>query len=206
MLVAHPTIDAAGLTSHVTRSASRDLLGLPQDSVVVVHPVIPYPHKRSDLAARFSAALERALGREVVFWLTGVLQEHRREQPELDDALDGLGERLKVGRCPDRAALYAASDAVVMTSRWEGWGMPLMEAAAAGVLPIATPYPVLGEIHAAGVRTFTPDEVLANTALLTGAAAEVLRANAAAAARFDHRTLPHLLERLIGAARSKVSS
>lgn len=206
VIVAHPTIDAAGLRSRFTRAASRNLLGLPQDSVVVVHPVIPYPHKRADLAARFSAALERVLGREVVFWLTGVSQEHRRAQPTLDAALDALGDRLKIGRCPDRAMLYAASDAVVMTSRWEGWGMPLVEAAAAGVLPIATPYPVLGEIHAAGVRTFTPDEVLANPALLTGAAADVLRANAAAAERFDHRTLPHLLECLISSARSNVSS
>jgi len=63
-----------------------------------------------------------------------------------------------VGRVTDAAAAYAASDAVVFPSTWEGFGNPTIETIAAQRPLAVFPYPVLGEITAYGLRYFDLDD------------------------------------------------
>ncbi|MEV0650610.1 glycosyltransferase [Phytomonospora sp. NPDC050363] len=58
-----------------------------------------------------------------------------------------------------QADVYAAADVVLFPSTWEGWGLPVVEGAAAGRLIVAGPYPVLDEIREAGIKVYDPDEV-----------------------------------------------
>jgi glycosyltransferase involved in cell wall biosynthesis len=84
--------------------------------------------------------------------------------------------------------MYAAADLVILPSRWEGWGLPVIEAAMAGKPVVAGPYPVLQEIRAAGLTVYDPSEVALVAKALQDPriAAPMLRANRRVAlARFD---------------------
>ncbi|MBQ6641707.1 MAG: hypothetical protein IJH84_11830, partial [Saccharopolyspora sp.] len=81
------------------------------------------------------------------------------------------------------------------------WGLPVVEAAAAGRLVAAGPYPVLREIRAAGLIVPGPDEVRRIAELLTGGA-EVRAANRAVVRRrFDAQELPRELTAIATRAR-----
>lgn len=102
------------------------------------------------------------------------------------------------------ADLYAAADLVVLPSSWEGWGLPVLEAAAAGKPIAAGPYPVLSEIRELGVTVFDPSDIASIRALLDDP--DALRAMAArnvtAASARSTATLPDVLSDLIGGARA----
>ena len=53
---------------------------------------------------------------------------------------------------------YAAADAVVLPSTWEGFGMPLVESALAGRPLAVSDYPVAVEVAALGFRWFPVDD------------------------------------------------
>lgn len=98
------------------------------------------------------------------------------------------------GRVASPADLYAAADLVLLPSTWEGWGLPVCEAAAASRLVVAGPYPVLDEIRALGLTVFDPGDLDG----LLAAGTDVLAANRAAVQRhLDLRELPAVLAELI---------
>ena len=107
------------------------------DGPLVLQPTRAIPRKGIDVGL----ALTGALGG--TYWLTGPAEDGY--QAELDALLDGSGvpyrRRLPFGvRMP---AAYAACDLVAMPSYWEGFGLPLIEAAlhrrpvAVGTFPVA---------------------------------------------------------------------
>ncbi len=135
------------------RARIRKAMAIDDDDLVLLHPVTPYPRKNVSAAARFADAVAVARGGRVVYWLTG----------GSTDPLPGGGRyRFITGRCGSRANLYAAADAVLLTSYWEGWGNPVAEAAAVALPVVTGEWPALDELRHIGLRDIpvaAPDAV-----------------------------------------------
>ena len=125
------------------RAATRAQLGVDPDDILLSHPARNIDRKNIPAALELARNLSALTTRRIHYWLTS---------PE--GALpDAPGVHLHRGNVDDAADLYAASDFIVLTSFWEGWGLPVVEAAAAGKLVATYPYPVLGELHDLGITT-----------------------------------------------------
>lgn len=227
--VVHNRVDVDALP-HGDRDGTRARLGVQPAETLVVHPArVEGPKKNIPGAVRFALDLAERLasrGREpgrpsqpgrpgtpgttgtpVRYWLTD-------DAPATGPVADALraAPGLLRGHVAHRPDLYAAADLVLLPSRWEGWGLPVVEAAAAGRLVVAGPYPVLDEMRALGLTVYAPYEVDRVAGLLDGRdgrdgpyasdAAAVREANLAVARRaFDLRELPRELGELAEHAR-----
>lgn len=130
--------------------AGRQQAGLDPDELVVLHPVRAVARK--NIAG--AVALAGALG--ATYWLTGPAEEGYG--PELEVILGSA-----TGRVVHRAAAsiddaYAAADAVVFPSFWEGFGNPLVESAIHRRPLAVGDYPVAREVAALGFRWFPSDD------------------------------------------------
>jgi glycosyltransferase involved in cell wall biosynthesis len=106
----------------------------------------------------------------------------------------GLGDRLRLSGFVDEAGLalrYAAADAVVQLSDYEGFGMPAIEAMARGVPVVASDRPALSEVVGAAAARVNPRDPLAIAQTLARViadphvAAELRAQGRAHAARFS---------------------
>jgi mannosylglucosylglycerate synthase len=129
------------------RGPARAALGVGCEPLIL-QPTRAIPRKN----VHVGLAIAEALG--ATFWLTGPAEDGYAGE------LDRLLERARVPvrrRLPDgvdMAAAYAACDAVVLPSSWEGFGLPLIESALHR-RPIAVgDFPVAGELSAFGFRWF----------------------------------------------------
>jgi hypothetical protein len=134
------------------RAAARCALGVPPHQRLLLQPTRAIPRKN----VTGGIALAQAL--DAVYWLTGAAEEGYGPQ---------LAELLARARCPVRRGLprrlrmvdaYAAADAVVLPSTWEGFGLPLIEAALAGRPLAVGDYPVAREIARLGFVWFPVDD------------------------------------------------
>ena len=132
------------------RQAGRAAAGLPDEGLVVLHPVRAIERK----AVPAAVALAEALG--ATYWLTGPAEEGYGPT---------LAAVLAAARCPtlhrpaaSMADAYAACDAVAFPSTWEGFGLPLAEAAVHRRPVAAGRYPAAAELAALGFRWFPPDD------------------------------------------------
>src|SRR5262249_6233889 len=87
------------------------------------------------------------------FWISGPAEDGY--ESTLERILERAEIPVTVGRAPTSADAYAASDALVLPSTWEGFGNPTIESIVARRPLAAFPYPVLAEIRATGVRFFS---------------------------------------------------
>lgn len=140
------------------RAATREALGLGEDELLVLHPVRAIARK--DVPA--AVALAEALG--ATYWLTGPAEEGYA--PTLATVLATAGCPTMHRPVPSIADAYAACDAVVLPSRWEGFGNPIAEAAVHR-RPIAVGrYPAAAELAHLGFRWFPPDDAAPLAAFL----------------------------------------
>lgn len=132
------------------------------DGPVVLYPAITYPHKNHavlvDAFARVAATHPDALL---------VLPGGRgSEEDRLRDQIDGLGLRDRVRRtgrisAADVAGLYAAAAVVAVPSRYEGFGLPAVEAMAYGAPVVASDATALPEVVGEAGLLVAPDDVAA---------------------------------------------
>ncbi|WP_170067900.1 glycosyltransferase family 4 protein [Lentzea guizhouensis] len=181
--VVHNRVDVVGL-AHGDRTGTRAALGVAPSDYLVVHPArVEGTSKNIPGAVEFVRRLSERRP-DVRYWLT-------------DDAPCPAAEQLPGvvrGRTRNPADLYAAADLVLLPSTWEGWGLPVCEAAAARKPVVAGPYPVLDEIRALGLTVVDPAD-LDGLLAVTDA---VLDANLAAVRRhLDLRALPDVLTGLV---------
>jgi glycosyltransferase involved in cell wall biosynthesis len=123
------------------RAAGRQALGLDDGDRLVLQPSRALARK----GIADAVALAAAAG--AVYWLTGPAEEGYDD--ELAGILAGAATRVLRG-LPEGLAMpdaYAAADAVVVASTWEGFGLPLLEAAVARTPLAVRRYPVAQELE-----------------------------------------------------------
>jgi glycosyltransferase involved in cell wall biosynthesis len=178
-----------------------DRAGALEADPLLLVPVRVTPRKRLELALEAAAVLApRMSGLRVL--VTGPLGPHnrdnrayadmlleRRSRLGLDQVVRFLFELAGDGRHPvaadDVAQLYRVSDAVLLPSDAEGFGLPLVEAALARVPVVCADLPVFREVGGAGLYIFP---VAADA---TQVAAQVERALRQRPARQRRRAIRH---------------
>ena len=151
------------------RDGTRRLLGVAGDELLVAHPVRAIARKDIGRAVRVCEGLG------ATYWLTGPTEEGY--EPTLARILAGANCRVLHRAAPRRADIYAAADVVVLTSLWEGFGNPPVEAAVRGRPAVVSHYPVADELRALGFRWFDPDDLDPLRAHLASGDAELLDHN-----------------------------
>jgi mannosylglucosylglycerate synthase len=176
------------------REAVRAALGL-GDGLLLLQPTRAIPRKN----VHDGLALAEELG--ATFWLTG---------PAEDGYVGELAALLERARVPvlrglpdgvDMAAAYAACDAVVLPSSWEGFGLPLIESALHRRSIAVGDFPVAHELAGFGFRWLPVTDPAPLQAWLEDRDPALLDHNEAIAkAHFGIDALAHRLERLLSGA------
>jgi glycosyltransferase involved in cell wall biosynthesis len=122
------------------RAATRAALGVGDGDVLLLHPVRAIERKDVPRAL----ALAEAVGG--TYWLTGPAEEGYG--PELDRLLASTTAPVRHVPMASAADGYAACDAVVFPSTWEGFGQPPVEAATHRRPAVVGRYPVAEELRA----------------------------------------------------------
>ena len=132
------------------RASTRRAMGVGDDAFLLVHPARNIARKNIPAALRVAGELRRRTGRDVHYWLTD--PTGAVENPP-------AGVVVHRGHVVSPADMYAAADVVTLPSLWEGWGLPVIEAAAARRPVVTMPYPILDEIHRLGIDTVDHHDV-----------------------------------------------
>jgi glycosyltransferase involved in cell wall biosynthesis len=132
------------------RAATRARLGVKDDVRLFAHPVRAIARKGVERAIAMCEQLD------ATYWLLGGAEDGYG--PELERLLaEARCPVLRQG-LPHGPDIYAAPDAVVFPSTWEGFGNPPVEAALARCPAAVGRYPVAAELRALGFRWFGTDE------------------------------------------------
>jgi mannosylglucosylglycerate synthase len=170
------------------RALARERLGVAAGERLLLQPTRAIARKNVPAGL----ALAEAVG--AAFWLTGPVEEGYG--PELERLLAAAGcrvhRRLPAGLTMDDA--YAACDAVVFPSTWEGFGAPLVEASLHRRALAVGDYPVAAELAGFGLRWFPVDDPAPLAAFLAAPDQALLDHNRAVALR--HFSLDALARQL----------
>jgi mannosylglucosylglycerate synthase len=177
------------------RALARERLGVAAGERLLLQPTRAIARKNVPAGL----ALAEAVG--AAFWLTGPVEEGYG--PELERLLAAAGcrvhRRLPAGLTMDDA--YAACDAVVFPSTWEGFGAPLVEASLHRRALAVGDYPVAAELAGFGLRWFPVDDPGPLAAFLAAPDQALLDHNRAVALRhFSLDALTRQLAELLRAA------
>jgi len=123
----------------------------------LLYPAQTWPHKNHlALIGALSVLRDRTLNVRVV--CTGRLTDHYGEIAAYATA-QGVADRITfVGYVPERqlGSLYGNALGVVFPSKFEGWGLPIVEAFAAGIPVACSDIPVLREVAGDAAVYFDP--------------------------------------------------
>jgi glycosyltransferase involved in cell wall biosynthesis len=138
------------------RDDTRRALGFGDDELVVFQPARAIERKNVPGGMRYAQRLAQMMPDvRVHYWLSGPAEDGYAET--LDKLRARAATPMTIGRAATAADAYAACDAIVFPSTWEGFGNPTIESIAAHRPLAAFAYPVLAEILASGVRLFSTD-------------------------------------------------
>ncbi len=148
-------VDASAGDAEMSLSAVAPDLSRP----FVLYPAVTYPHKNHAVVLRALAILAES-GVEVELVATGATGPLDSELDRLADKL-GVGDRWhRLGRMPTPVldGLYRQALSLVFPSRYEGYGLPVVEAMARGCPVIAADAAALPEVVGSGGRLVAPDD------------------------------------------------
>jgi glycosyltransferase involved in cell wall biosynthesis len=180
------------------RAATRRAIGIDDRTRLVLQPTRAIARKNVPAGL----ALAQSVG--AVYWLLGPAEEGYG--PELERVLAGATVPVvhrpgPGGFAAGVAGPYAACDAVVLPSTWEGFGNPAVESAIHRRPLAIGDYPVAGELAGLGFRWLRADDPAALGHWLDEPDGAVLDHNADVARRhFALARLPGRLARLIESA------
>ncbi len=180
--------DVVFTNSEFTAADIVELLGLPRERVRVAYPGVD---------ASFSPEGDRRdLGKPYVF--TTATADWRKNRAALDAAMSLLGSELTLAalgsgglgfvRDEDLPALYRGAEVFAYPSRFEGFGIPVVEAMACGVPCVVSSHPSLDEAcGGAAVRADpeSPEELAAGIERAIAERDELIARGLAHARRFD---------------------
>jgi glycosyltransferase involved in cell wall biosynthesis len=159
------------------RESARRLVGASTAERLLLQPTRAIQRKNIAAGVRLAGQLD------ATYWLTGPAEEgfggELREilATSRSPVLRGLPEGLTM------ADAYAAADAVVLPSTWEGFGMPLIESALAERPLAVGSYPVAVEVARLGFQWFPIDDPQPLRRFLADPDDELLGANRRLAVR-----------------------
>jgi mannosylglucosylglycerate synthase len=168
------------------RARARAAVGAGESSVLLLQPTRALPRKNVGVALDIAASVG------ATYWLLGPAEDGFG--PELD-------RLVAAARCPvilgaehppmAIADAYAACDAVLLPSTWEGFGNPAVESATFDRPLVIGPYPVAAELAAFGFEWFPASHPDMLSAWLAHPDAALLEHNRAVARRhFNVHDLP----------------
>ncbi len=168
------------------RAGTRAALGAAADRPLLLQPTRALPRK--NVAGGLSLA--EAVGG--TYWLLGPAEDGFG--PELRRLMAGARCPVRRGHAAGHAGMedaYAACDAVLLPSTWEGFGNPSVESATHRRPLAVGPYPVSRELRAYGFRWFDADDPDPLAGFLASPDESLLAHNhAVAATYFDQADLP----------------
>lgn len=173
------------------RDATRQWLGVSPEERLFLHP------GRAIWRKNVGEGLALATALEATYWLTGAVEQEYGS--ELDRLVAGSGRRF-IHRAVDNIDdAYAACDAVVFPSTWEGFGNPPIEGSLRERPVAVGAYPVGRELMARfGFRWFATADPSGLGAWLDAPDASLLDHNRrVASAHFDLRDLDTHLRRVL---------
>lgn len=187
---AYNTFDL-GLTGD--RDTTRVELDVAEDEVLILHPT------RAIARKNIPAALTLAAAAHGTYWLTGDAEQGYGT--ELDSLLSDYEGRVIRRPAADMADAYAACDAVVFPSLWEGFGNPPIEAAIHRRVAAVGAYPVASELRERfGFKWLPSDDPQVLAKWLVHPDQDRLDHNhEIATAHFSAGALPETLEQLLEA-------
>jgi glycosyltransferase involved in cell wall biosynthesis len=178
------------------REATRGNLGLPPGARLLLQPTRAIERKRVDLGLRAAESIGAA------YWILGPVEEGFH--PRLEAILAAATVPVYQGPVPPMVGpvgvehAYAACDAVVFPSDWEGFGNPPLEAAGHRKPVAVGRYPVAAELRRLGFQWFDVERPEALGRWFDSPDERLLDANAATLrANLDIADLPRRLEALL---------
>lgn len=187
-------------TSPGNRLATREKLGISEQEVVLLQPTRAIPRKNLPAALHFADAVRKLMpSRRVRFWVTGPAEDGYDET--FAEIMSRAPVETTVGRTERAVDAFAACDAVVLPSSWEGFGNPVIESVIARRPIAVASYPVLGEITSMGFRFFSIEQPRELVSFLEAPDLQLLEQNLVLArAHFSVADLPQRLDAAFQAA------
>jgi glycosyltransferase involved in cell wall biosynthesis len=179
------------------RPSTRDAVGVASNARLLLQPTRALARKNVAQGLALTAAVGGT------YWLLGPAEDGYG--PELERLVAAAGCPVLLGSPSgvDPVAIadaYAACDAVLLPSSWEGFGNPSIESATHRRPLAIGAYPVARELAAFGFRWFPSDDAAALGAWLDDPDPELLEDNhSVAATHFNLADLPSRLERVLSA-------
>ena len=124
-----------------------------------IYPAVTWPHKNHETIIRAVHLLKTRHSRRVQVFFTGASTDFRHQLDELAREL-GVGEQLHyLGfvTAEELQAILGAATAMVYASKFEGFGLPLLEAFHLGVPVLCSNASVLPEVAQHAALYFHPD-------------------------------------------------
>jgi glycosyltransferase involved in cell wall biosynthesis len=180
-------------TASGSRRLTREAFGMSEDEVVLLQPTRAIPRKNLAAALRFADAVHELMPtRQIRFWITGPAEDGYDE--EFSEIMSRAPVKTMVGRTEWAVDAYAACDAVVVPSSWEGFGNPVIESVVARRPIAVASYPVLAEIVSMGFHFFSIDQPHELVSFLEAPDSQLLERNVMLArAHFSLADLPRRL-------------
>lgn len=140
-----------GATETGDRATTREALGVAADELLLLHPTRAIERKNIPEALALAAALP------ATYWLTGDAEQDYG--PVLARLIAEAPGRVLRGPVANSTDAYAACDAVVFSSTWEGFGNPPLEASLLRRPVAVGQYPIARElVERFGFRWFPSDD------------------------------------------------